>query len=155
MNFKYFSHSNSQTNKISINHKLMCSSETEGERAKRRLCQRHCRSSGGGHARTSRVRSPYTTAKVNGVSTIDDRRFLSLFVLSFGWFVIRLWNLENFIWVWEMRACRSVGFDMCPIEICLCVLEWVFNLICNFFSVCLDRKSWFLEKILNAQNIVF
>ena len=31
--------------------------------------------------------------------------------------VIRLWKLENFTWVWEMRACRSVGFDMCPVEI--------------------------------------
>ena len=31
--------------------------------------------------------------------------------------VIRLWKLENFICVWEMRACRSVGFDMCPVEI--------------------------------------
>ena len=31
MNFKYFSHSNNQTNKISINHKQMCSSETKGE----------------------------------------------------------------------------------------------------------------------------
>ena len=31
MNIKYFSHSNNQTNKISMNHKLMCSSGTEGE----------------------------------------------------------------------------------------------------------------------------
>ena len=31
MNIKYFSHSNNQTNKISMNHKLMCSLETEGE----------------------------------------------------------------------------------------------------------------------------
>ena len=31
MNIKYFIHNNNQTNKISINHKRMCSSKTEGE----------------------------------------------------------------------------------------------------------------------------
>ena len=84
-------------------------------------------------------------AHVNEVSTTDGHQSLSLFLFyPLVDLVIRLWKLENFIWVWEMRACRSVGFDMCLVEI-VCVLEWVFNLICNFFSVCLDRKfliSW-------------
>ena len=62
---------------------------------------------------------------------------LSLFglVLSFGWFGDRLWKLEDFLWFWEVRACRSVGFDV--------------------FFVNLDRKSWFHGKLLRAQNVVF
>ena len=41
----------------------------------------------------------------------------------FVWFyplvdlVIMLWKLEDFFWVWEMRACRSMGFDVCLVEI--------------------------------------
>ena len=54
-----------------------------------------------------------------------------------------------------MRACRSVGFDMCPVEIVYVFSNGFLIWVVIFFSVCLDRKSWFLEKILNAQNIVF
>ena len=67
--------------------------------------------------------------------------------------VIRLWKLENFIWVWEMRACRSVGFDMCPVEIVYVFsngfLIWVVIFLVFVWIGNLDflRKFW-MHKIL-------
>ena len=198
MNIKNFSHSNNQTNKISINHKLMCH-QRQRERVKRRLSQQWSKSSVGGQAscsQTSAAANDHYEPQKDGPLSLSLYycRFLSpkpdsllssampepheyghhtrqhkstgsppLMVVNLSLFlfyplvdlVIRLWKLENFIWVWEMRACRSVGFDMCPVEIVYVFSNGFLIWVVIFFSVCLDRKSWFLEKILNAQNIVF
>ena len=80
MNIKYFSHSNNQTNKISINHKLMCSSETQGERMKRRLSQRRSRSSGGVQvscSQTSASANDHCKPQKVGSLSLYSRRFLS------------------------------------------------------------------------------
>ena len=70
--------------------------------------------------------------------------------------VIRLWKLENFIWVWEMRACRSMGFDMCPVEIVNVFsnrfLVWVVIFLVFVWIENLDflRKFW-MPKIFYSK----